>query len=424
MARDGVSDVLVKVTTEDGLVGWGEACCGADTASVDAAVEAMAPFVVGRDPWNRDAMRRDAFTHGLWQFRAGTGNFAWAGIDMALWDLCGRACGQPLWRLLGGLLEPEATYFYYLRAASARASPRRSPTGSRGVRRLLPQGRAGRRGGPPDGRAGTRGARHRASAAAGRERRLVAPAGAAQPRSDGRARHGLRRAARARPPEAMPRCGAARRWPSAPTRPSGPKPRRPRIRMRQADVYCLSGYWVGGIAAFQRMAWAATPRVSRSASTRTASSAWRPRRPPRLPDDPERRGWPPADRLPDGARHPRASRCRSRGPRWGTIEGPGLGVEVDEDAVAEAAARYRREGSTRRGSRSRSRGRSADGRPARGKVALVVGGGSGMGRAGSAAMAAEGAVVVVADIALERAARVAAASQTGGRAVRGSVDVT
>ena len=58
VARDGVSDVLVKVTTEEGLVGWGEACCGADTASVDAAVRAMAPFVIGRDPWNGDAMQR------------------------------------------------------------------------------------------------------------------------------------------------------------------------------------------------------------------------------------------------------------------------------------------------------------------------------------------------------------------------------
>ena len=63
---------------------------------------------------NREAMRRDAFTHGLWQFRVGTGNFAWAGIDMALWDVCGRACEQPLWRLLGGLQQKEATYFFYL----------------------------------------------------------------------------------------------------------------------------------------------------------------------------------------------------------------------------------------------------------------------------------------------------------------------
>ena len=35
----------------------------------------MVPFVIGRDPWNRDAMRADAFSFGLWQFRAQTGNF-------------------------------------------------------------------------------------------------------------------------------------------------------------------------------------------------------------------------------------------------------------------------------------------------------------------------------------------------------------
>jgi NAD(P)-dependent dehydrogenase (short-subunit alcohol dehydrogenase family) len=59
-----------------------------------------------------------------------------------------------------------------------------------------------------------------------------------------------------------------------------------------------------------------------------------------------------------------------------------------------------------------------------GKVALVVGGGSGMGRAGAAAMAAEGASVVVADIALERAERVTASIQeAGGAAAAMHVDV-
>jgi NAD(P)-dependent dehydrogenase (short-subunit alcohol dehydrogenase family) len=60
-----------------------------------------------------------------------------------------------------------------------------------------------------------------------------------------------------------------------------------------------------------------------------------------------------------------------------------------------------------------------------GKVALVVGGGSGMGRAGAAAMAAEGAAVVVSDIALDRAeAVVASIADAGGTAVPMHVDVT
>ncbi len=60
-----------------------------------------------------------------------------------------------------------------------------------------------------------------------------------------------------------------------------------------------------------------------------------------------------------------------------------------------------------------------------GKVALVVGGGSGMGRAGAAAMAAEGAAVVIADIALDRAEVVAASiADDGGTAVAMHVDVT
>ena len=79
---------------------------GADTRSIEAAVQAMAPFVVGRDPWDTEAIARDVFRTGLWDYRATTGNFAFAGIDMALWDLCGKACGQPLYRLFGGPMRP------------------------------------------------------------------------------------------------------------------------------------------------------------------------------------------------------------------------------------------------------------------------------------------------------------------------------
>lgn len=112
--RDGVTDVLVKLTTDDGLVGWGESCSGANVESVLEALRAFVPIVRGRNPWNRDALWRDCFRGGIWQFREGTFNFAWAGIDMALCDLCGKACGQPVYNLLGGLRRQTVNYFCYL----------------------------------------------------------------------------------------------------------------------------------------------------------------------------------------------------------------------------------------------------------------------------------------------------------------------
>ncbi len=112
--RGGVSDVIVKLTTDDGLVGWGECTRAADVPGIEAAVRAMAPLVMGRDPWHRDAILADIRIAGGWQFQAMTGNFAYAGIDMALWDICAQAAGRPLVDLLGGPLRALVDYFYYL----------------------------------------------------------------------------------------------------------------------------------------------------------------------------------------------------------------------------------------------------------------------------------------------------------------------
>ena len=114
VARSGVSDVIVKLTTDCGLIAWGESRTAADTAGIESAIRSMAPLVVGRDPWETEAIARDVFMSGGWQFQAMTGNFAFAGIDMALWDLCGKSCGQPVYRLLGGALRDVVDYFCYL----------------------------------------------------------------------------------------------------------------------------------------------------------------------------------------------------------------------------------------------------------------------------------------------------------------------
>lgn len=119
VARGGVTDTIVRLTADNGLVGWGECTSGPDAASIEQAVRSAGHFVLGRDPWQSEAICRDYFQTGLWDHRAQTGNFAFAGIDQALWDLCGKECGQPLYRLFGGALRDEVDYFYYL----ARGTP-------------------------------------------------------------------------------------------------------------------------------------------------------------------------------------------------------------------------------------------------------------------------------------------------------------
>ena len=114
VARDGVTDVIVKLTADNGLVGFGECTRAADAAGIASAVAAMKPIVLGRDPFDMERVARDVFIAGAWQFQAMTGNFAFAGIDMALWDLCGKACGQPLYRLFGGAVRETVDHFYYL----------------------------------------------------------------------------------------------------------------------------------------------------------------------------------------------------------------------------------------------------------------------------------------------------------------------
>lgn len=115
ISRGGVSDVIVKLVTDTGVVGWGEACKAADTLALERGVRACAPLLLGRDPWEHEAILGDVYQRGLWYLQPMFGNSILAGIDMALWDICGKDCGQPLYRMLGGARRPSVNYAHYLR---------------------------------------------------------------------------------------------------------------------------------------------------------------------------------------------------------------------------------------------------------------------------------------------------------------------
>jgi L-alanine-DL-glutamate epimerase-like enolase superfamily enzyme len=104
--------VVVKVTTADGVVGWGESYNGRAPLAVAATVNTtLRDLFTGRDAWSATAIwdvfeRRVLANHGT----CGGCVCAMSGVDMALWDLKGKALGLPLYRLLGGVSRPVPAY--------------------------------------------------------------------------------------------------------------------------------------------------------------------------------------------------------------------------------------------------------------------------------------------------------------------------
>jgi L-alanine-DL-glutamate epimerase-like enolase superfamily enzyme len=99
---DRLDILLVRVETEDGLVGWGEAFGHAAIPSTRAALDTIvAPLVIGQDAGDIAGLTRRVLhaTHLLG--RNGAYVYAWSGVEIALWDLLGKRCNQPVHRLLG-----------------------------------------------------------------------------------------------------------------------------------------------------------------------------------------------------------------------------------------------------------------------------------------------------------------------------------
>jgi L-alanine-DL-glutamate epimerase-like enolase superfamily enzyme len=104
--------VLVRVTTDEGAVGWGEAHHGRAPGAIARLVDTtLRELLLGRDPMDvtgawATVHRMQLASHGMGAAAA----MALSGIDMALWDIRAQHCGWPLYRLLGGASRPVKAY--------------------------------------------------------------------------------------------------------------------------------------------------------------------------------------------------------------------------------------------------------------------------------------------------------------------------
>ena len=95
--------LLVKVTTDEGVTGWGEAFGYNAIPATQAAIDHMlAPMCVGRDPLAIESLVREVQQKLHIFGRGGPIVFALSGLDIALWDIAGKTAGQPVHRMLGG----------------------------------------------------------------------------------------------------------------------------------------------------------------------------------------------------------------------------------------------------------------------------------------------------------------------------------
>jgi L-alanine-DL-glutamate epimerase-like enolase superfamily enzyme len=103
--------LLVRVTTDQGLVGWGEAFGFRAVASARLAIDQLvAPLCVGQDATRIEQLMSDV-QRKLHVFgRGGALAFAISAVDIALWDIAGKAANMPLCRLLGGGLSDLPNY--------------------------------------------------------------------------------------------------------------------------------------------------------------------------------------------------------------------------------------------------------------------------------------------------------------------------
>jgi galactonate dehydratase len=111
--------VFVKIETDQGVVGWGEATLEGKAGAVLACVNDFRDFLIGQDPLRVEHHWQSMYVHTFYRAGPVIGS-AISGIDQALWDVRGKVLGLPVYQMLGGPIDPRGVRGYYHTNASTK----------------------------------------------------------------------------------------------------------------------------------------------------------------------------------------------------------------------------------------------------------------------------------------------------------------
>lgn len=109
--------IFLKLYTDAGLTGVGESGLSGQEQTVVAALQAMQGYLIGQDPLAIERHWRNLYHGSFWRGTALTS--ALGGVEMALWDIFGKAVGQPVVNLLGGACQERVRCYTHISEATS-----------------------------------------------------------------------------------------------------------------------------------------------------------------------------------------------------------------------------------------------------------------------------------------------------------------
>jgi galactonate dehydratase len=119
------SDVFVKISTNEGITGYGDATNQFVPYSVEGMLKDIKPYLIGEDPQRIEYLWQSCLRRRFYRGGPATGT-ALAGIDQALWDIKGKAYGMPVYQLLGGLARTKVRAYGHVTGQTADEAARQA----------------------------------------------------------------------------------------------------------------------------------------------------------------------------------------------------------------------------------------------------------------------------------------------------------
>ncbi len=120
---DGAAVILVEIHTDEGIVGYGESVATPSGGAIQSFIKRAGELLINRSPFDNAQLMAEAY-HALFQAlgTCSSPRFAGqvlAGLEMALWDVMGKEVGRPVHELLGGSVHEEIQYFGFAQGETA-----------------------------------------------------------------------------------------------------------------------------------------------------------------------------------------------------------------------------------------------------------------------------------------------------------------